>query len=141
MKKRIRDAQELTQFEADIAAILAQEGGGLKTHEEFAALKRLESRRIMLLLEREETWRLKSRATWLESGDKNTKFFHAFAKGRKAANTVWILVDDLGNTQDTFDGMASLGVEHFKKLFKAPTHTTLVEIIRTAQMFLSFVGP
>ena len=64
----------------------------------------------MLLLEREEMWRLKSRATWLESGDKNTKFFHAFAKGRKAANTIWRLVDDLGNTQDTFDGMASLGL-------------------------------
>ena len=37
-EKRIRDAQELTQIEADIAAILTQEGGGLKTHEEFAAL-------------------------------------------------------------------------------------------------------
>ena len=95
----------------------------------------------MLLLEREETWQLKSRATWLESGDENTKFFHAFAKCRKAANIVWRLEDEQGISHDTFYGMATLGVNHFKKLFKAPTHTTLVEIIRTAQMFLSFVGP
>ena len=71
----------------------------------------------MLLLEREEMWRLKSRATWLESGDDNTKFFHAFAKGRKATNIVWRLGDEQGNSHDTFDGMASPGVEHFKKLF------------------------
>ena len=83
-EKRIRDARYLTQVEADIAAaILAQEGGGLRTQEDFVALKRLESRRTTLLLEREETWQPKSRATWLESGDDNTKKIHSYARGRK----------------------------------------------------------
>ena len=78
---------------------------------------------------------------WLESGDDNTKFFHAYAKGRKAANTVWSLEDDQGLVFDTFDSMASLGEEHFKNLYKAPDHATLAEVIRIAQVFPGFVDP
>ena len=37
--------------------------------------------------------------------------------------------------------MASLGVEHFKNLYKAPEHATLAKVIRIEQMFPSFVGP
>jgi hypothetical protein len=32
---------------------------------------------------KEETWRLKRRAIWLECGDENTKFFHALQKEGK----------------------------------------------------------
>ena len=92
----------------------------------------LEGRRITLLLEREETWRLKSRATWLECGDDNTTFFHAYARGRKVANTVWSLEDEQGTVHDTFEGMAITGEEHFKKLYKAPAQATLVEVVRIA---------
>ena len=52
-------------------------------------LIRLEGRRHILILEREDTWRLNSRAIWLACGDDNTNFFHAYDRGRKAANTVW----------------------------------------------------
>ena len=44
---------------------------------------RLEGRRNILLLEREETWRLKSWATWLECGDDNTQFFMLMLEGGK----------------------------------------------------------
>jgi hypothetical protein len=36
---------------------------------------------------------LKRRALQLENGDENTKFFHAYEKGRKASNIIWILKD------------------------------------------------
>jgi hypothetical protein len=48
----------------------------------------LEERRNKLLKEKEDTWRLKGRATWLKSGDENTKFFQAYAKGRRWINSI-----------------------------------------------------
>ena len=66
------------------------------TKMEKDSLTSLEGRRNTLLLEREETWRLKSRAIWLECREDNTIFFHAYAKGRKVVNTIWSLVDDKG---------------------------------------------
>jgi hypothetical protein len=48
----------------------------------------LEKCRRQLLEAQEVEWNLKSRATWLDKGDDNTKLFHAYAKGRKMANTI-----------------------------------------------------
>jgi hypothetical protein len=36
----------------------------------------------------EEYWRQKSRSLWLQSGDKNTNFFHKQAEGRKQFNSI-----------------------------------------------------
>ena len=67
--------------------------------------------------DREELWQLKSRAIWLSSGDENTKFFHAYAKGRKSQNTIWELQDDRGVKDSSFEDLSSMGVRHFWKLF------------------------
>ena len=91
-------------------------------------------------MDREETWRLKSRATWLECGDENIKKFHAYAKGRKASNTIWCLEDERGRSHESFEDMAETGVDHFQNLFKAPVGAHIVEIMRIAQVFLCFVG-
>jgi len=39
---------------------------------------------------------------WLSCGDENTKFFQAFAKGRKMANIVWSLRDRAGEEVSSF---------------------------------------
>jgi len=71
--KRLREDAELKQVEAELLQIYEGEGGGLMTLESKEDLVRLEGRRNTLLLEKEEAWRLKSRAIWLECGDENTK--------------------------------------------------------------------
>jgi len=63
-------------------------------------------------------WRLKSHAIWLSYGDENTKFFQAFSKGMKMANTIWGLRDRVGEVVSSFEGLAKLGIEHFSELFK-----------------------
>ena len=83
---------------------------------------------------------MKSRAIWLECGDENTKKFHSYARGRKALNTIWSLEDSMERSHETFEDMATLGVEHFQQLFQAPEGSQLVEIMRIARVFPRFVG-
>jgi len=49
-------------------------------------------------LAEEEHWKQRSRQLWLTLGDKNTGFFHASTKGRKAVNKFSVIEDDAGLT-------------------------------------------
>lgn len=79
-------------------------------------------------------WRLKSRAIWLQCGDENTKFFQAFAKGRKFTNTIWELSSAEGEQVSSFDGLADMGVRHFGDLFTVLPGATIAKVIRVPQL-------
>jgi hypothetical protein len=83
---------------------------------------------------------LKSRAIWLKSGDENTKFFQAYAKGRKCSNTIWHLKDQDGNQENTFEGMSRIGKKYFQELFRAENQATIEEVVRMAQYFPRFAN-
>jgi hypothetical protein len=109
--------QELINTEAELQSIYDSEKGGFSSPEDKEALLMLEKKRRQLLQSREEEWRLKIRALWLHSGDENTKFFQAYAKGRKLANTIWGLKDPSGQQLTSFKDLAQLGSQHFQTLF------------------------
>lgn len=117
-EKRIRDEQEIACLESQLEAIRQSEGDGYESVASKEALKALELRYRKLLAEKEALWKQKSRAIWLEKGDDNTKFFQAYAKGRKSANTIWHLKDEEGREVSSFEGLSQLGVKHFQNLFK-----------------------
>lgn len=54
-----------------------------------------ENKQKILSIE-EATWQLKSRAIWLQEGDKNTKFFHIFTNKRREANSIWEIKNEEG---------------------------------------------
>jgi hypothetical protein len=139
-QKRQNEDLELKEIESQLQRISEEEGGGYATLEAKISLLRMEERRNKLLKEKEEMWRLKSRAIWLTSGDENTKFFQAFAKGRKCANTIWQLKDQDGNQENTFEGMSRLGKKHFQDLFRAENQATIEEVVRMAQYFPRFAN-
>ena len=83
VEKRRRDDNELSQIELAIVDMMDMEGGGLLNQESKDTLVGLQGHRNTLLLEKEETWRLKSRALWLACGDENTNFFMHMQRERK----------------------------------------------------------
>jgi hypothetical protein len=95
-EKNLKDERELRDIESTLSELQDGAGQGFSSQEAKELLYGLEKRRRVLLEEKEAHWRLKSRALWLSCGDENTKFFQAFAKGRKMANTIWGLRDRMG---------------------------------------------
>lgn len=102
----------------------------------FERLKYLEERKCILLKQEEELWRIKSRALWLTSEDKNTSFFHAFATSRKMKRVIWEVVDDSGRCFTDPVGIATVAIDHFSRIFTCPTSDNLA-----AQMYLLQVMP
>jgi hypothetical protein len=90
---------------------------------------KLEERRNRLIKEKEKTWRLKSRAIWLKSGDEYTKKFQAFEKGRKFSNTIWNLKSQDGTQEHTFKGMSRIGKRYFQEHYKAENKAIIEKVI------------
>jgi hypothetical protein len=83
--------------------------------EEYKSLDLLKRK---ILQNKEQEWRMRSRALWLQAKDENTNFFHHFANGRKLSNTIWSvdIIDD--SKAYSFEDIAVEGTSHFKTLFK-----------------------
>jgi hypothetical protein len=45
----------------------------------------------------EEQWRLRSRALWMSSGDKNTKYFHKLASFNRIRKHIWEIKRENGD--------------------------------------------
>jgi hypothetical protein len=70
---------------------------GLGLDEEGWALRyHLEGKMMDILSAKEECWCQRGRQEWLLKGDANTKFFHAFANGRKRKCAISASVSDNG---------------------------------------------
>jgi len=89
--KKAERSKELTMVTTAIAELLDEAHSSPLERDSLIRLHQLSIRKEQLLLQQEITWRLKSRALWLEAGDRNTKYFHAFANQRKNKNSIWSL--------------------------------------------------
>ncbi|KAG7600426.1 Endonuclease/exonuclease/phosphatase superfamily [Arabidopsis suecica] len=67
--------------------------------------------------EEEIFWYQKSRQNWLALGDKNTKYFHALTKQRRAKNKILGILDNNGVWVDNEEGIERVAVDYFEKLF------------------------
>lgn len=69
---------------------------GPQTEATAAASKPVENRLVALLRKEEVYWLQRSRVGWMRQGDKNTKFFHRIASGRKWRNWIDEIQDEFG---------------------------------------------
>jgi len=87
-EKYKRENSALLLIESELSSLLDERGLGFSIAEDKAHLVELENQKSKILKYREESIRLRSRATWLKARDDNTRFFHNYAKGRKVNNTI-----------------------------------------------------
>ena len=138
-QKREKEDLELKSIEANLRDFLQEADGGFVSVESRDRLMGMEKRRQVLLEEKEARWRLKSRAIWMKAGDENTKFFQAYAKGRRMNNTIWELENENGEQISTFEGLAEMGINHFGSIYKAQEESSIAEIVRVAGYFPRYV--
>ena len=72
----------------------------------------------MAYLAEESFWKQRSRNLWLSLGDRNSCYFHAVTKGRKAKTNFSVMESAKGNTAVTEKEITGTIVEYFKNLFK-----------------------
>lgn len=110
---------------------------GLSQHN-VSRISQLESQLSELQDKEEVLWRQRSRITWLQLGDRNTRFFHERASGRKRNNTVHGLFDSQGIWQTDSDVIGHLFCDFFAGLF---TKTGGILMERVLSSVLPLVSP
>jgi hypothetical protein len=97
--------------------------------------RQLEVDRNKLLLEEEESWRQKSRAIWIKSGDKNTKFFHNFASYRRNKKFLWEIRDEDGNVHTGQEAIKKEVVSYFHTFFKDQGQTNIQDQLAAISLY------
>ncbi|GMJ00023.1 hypothetical protein HRI_003671500 [Hibiscus trionum] len=72
-----------------------------------------------ILAMEESEWRQKARCDWIDDGDRNTKYYHAMASGRRKHNTVVCLKDDSGNWVSDPSLLKRAALDFYTKLFSS----------------------
>lgn len=109
--------KELSNLEEIIQSFFDKNLAQIFTNIELEQLTLLKKRKENILKIKEETTRLKSRAIWLNNGDKNTRFFHKFTEGRRKVNTIWELKDSKGNSINTQFDIKMEALNYFRDLY------------------------
>ncbi|KAK3199602.1 hypothetical protein Dsin_023017, partial [Dipteronia sinensis] len=114
-KRTVEDSKAIEAQLGLIDKSVAQDG--------WTELNRIQRWRLMeelwkSLRREEQLWCQKTRVSWLKEGDRNTKFFHLMANGRRKVNTIGeISIEGVAcsNPEEIKDGIYRFFKNHFKK--------------------------
>ena len=74
-------------------------------------------------------WRQRSRINWLQSGDRNTRFFHEKASARYKKNLIEGLLDAEGRWQEDEGKIEDIVVDYYNNLFTSNNPIDFTKIL------------
>jgi hypothetical protein len=98
-------------------------------------LKSLEEEQNVIHLQDEELWRQRIRATWLKSGDQNTRFFNNYADTRRNKKYIWEILDEDVQIHRGQEALKKEAKIHFKGLFDVHVYSFPVEQVNIVRLF------
>jgi hypothetical protein len=122
--------------------LLRQEPGRVgPSYEEIKVQDRL----VELNYRKEIMWKQRSRIQWLSEGDRNTKFFHQHASGRKKRNKISNLTRVDGSVTEDIEEMKGMTMDFYKTLYTSEGTSHMDEVLShvpvrvTADMNISLI--
>lgn len=79
----------------------------------------------------EDYWKQRSRQTWLALGDRNTAYFHASTKGRRARNRLTVIEDASGTPLFEDEQIATVISDYYSHIFTS-TNPPAAELVQQA---------
>ena len=89
------------------------------------------------LYKEDAMWHQRSRLTWFQEGDRNTRFFHTKASARYKKNLIDGLMDSNGVWQEEEQIIEEIVVDYFKNLFTTSSPTNFNDILEAVETKVS----
>jgi hypothetical protein len=134
-ERKLRTKAHIKNLEEEITECIHNNSIGNNWMAKESLVKELEAVRNKILMEKEEYWRQRSRAIWLQSGDNNTNFFHNFANYRRKSKHLWDILDESGDVVLGQENIKKEAVKYFKEMYKEQAPPTSNEQVRVAALF------
>jgi len=135
---KLAQSSQLTDLDSRIKVFIQQAAQSTLTEADSASLSALERNRSSILREQELAWRLRSRATWLKSGDSNTKYFHNLASLNRSKKSIWSIDSEERGTVRGIEEIKAEAVSFFKSQYKASSALNLPDKITTAGLYPTY---
>lgn len=87
----------------------------------------------MRLEEEDLKWRQRAKQSWLQKGDRNTKYFHSCASQRKKSNHISSISDENGLLYNSPQGINQIFQNFFTNLFTTFNPTGKLECLESMQ--------
>ncbi len=78
-------------------------------------------------------WKQRSRVTWLQEGDQNTKYFHTKASQRRQQNTIAGIHDSHGTCQTDPEQIREIILGYYRDIFTSEGSNRLEEVMESVE--------
>lgn len=138
--RKLVQLKEICQIEDELSLAMDKGLWGSDQVSLQQSFQKLEQRKLLLLAQEEETWRLKSRALWIDLGNKNNIFFHKFVDNQRNQNSIWSLKTYGGKLVSSQVELIEEAATHFQKYYQDPGSCVVLHQIKVIHEFPHFLS-